>query len=89
MDFRDGASVEHALNKINDRLNTHESMIFSLQTIAEKQQELIERMSGRELKPQKRSLLENIDMEKLVKIAVFAAALYTENEEDTPESKSI
>ncbi|MGD6965811.1 hypothetical protein ACQCVP_05235 [Rossellomorea vietnamensis] len=86
MNFREDPSDEMTFLRMRDTLKAHESMIFSLQTIVEKQQEMLEKMAGRELKVQKPSFLETIDLEKMMKIALFAAALYNE---DGTESHSI
>ncbi|MGD7023908.1 hypothetical protein ACQCVK_15000 [Rossellomorea vietnamensis] len=49
MNFREDSSAEMTFLRMRDTLKSHESMIFSLQTIVEKQQEMIERLAGREL----------------------------------------
>lgn len=86
VNFREDPSAELTILRMSDTLKAHESMIFSLQTIVEKQQVMIERLAGRELKVQKSSFLETIDLEKMMKIALFAAALYNE---DGSENHSI
>ncbi|WP_187445037.1 hypothetical protein [Rossellomorea vietnamensis] len=49
MNFREDPSDEMTFLRMRDTLKAHESMIFSLQTIVEKQQEMLEKMAGREL----------------------------------------
>jgi hypothetical protein len=83
VNFREDPSAELTFLRMRDTLKAHESMIFSLQTIVEKQQEMIERLAGRELKVQKPSFLDTIDLEKMMKIALFAAALYNEDETES------
>ncbi|MGF2616057.1 hypothetical protein FZC84_11110 [Rossellomorea vietnamensis] len=80
MNFREEPISEQTLLSMRKTLKDHEAMIFSLQTIVEKQQEMIERLAGRDSRVKKPSFLETLDMEKLIKIAIFTATLYNNDE---------
>jgi hypothetical protein len=75
---RNQTPIEFTINRMQDQLKAHELMILSLEALAERQQELLERMSGGTVPARRPSLLEALDMEKMAKIALFAASLYSE-----------
>jgi uncharacterized iron-regulated protein len=78
MEKRTQSPIEFTLNRMQDQLKAHESMILSLEALAERQQELLERMAGGNVPVRRSSLLEALDMEKMARIALFAASLYSE-----------
>jgi hypothetical protein len=86
MEKRAQSPIEFTLNRMQDQMKAHEAMILSLQTVVERQHELLERMASGTVPAQRPSLLDVFDMEKLTKIALFAASLYSE-EADSDEKE--
>ncbi|RIW34746.1 hypothetical protein D3H55_09555 [Bacillus salacetis] len=85
MESESQTPFELRLYRVQDQLKAHETMIYSMQTVIERQQKMIERLTAGNISAPKPSILENFDMEKLAKIALFAFSLNNEETESEGE----
>jgi hypothetical protein len=67
--------IELRVSRMYDQLKAHESIVNSLQRVIQCQQKLLERLASLIVAARNPSLLENLGMDKLAKISLFAFSL--------------